>query len=140
MNGFSLFQKDHLGSQCEFQFSLIDKNKLLSRMLVLHHLMLLFGFNGDHERPEVFIRSPGGQGSVRIVLSALREAFLPLPVYLNLFLIGQKVTGVNVKGIGQLQQKGNRRRQAVRFDLLDELRRLASPFRQICHAHFSVFP
>ena len=60
MNGFSLFQKDHLGSQCKLQLSLIDKNKLLSRVLVLHHLMLLFGLNGDHERPEVFIRGPGG--------------------------------------------------------------------------------
>ena len=62
------FKKITFFPQGELQLSLIDKDKLLPRMLVLNHLMFLFGLNGNHERAEVLIFSPRSQRSVRIVL------------------------------------------------------------------------
>jgi len=82
-------------------------------MFVFDHLMGLSGFNRDHKGAQVLVCSPWSKSTVRVVLSAFYKSLLPLSVNLNLFLLGQKVAGINLESLRQLQQKGNRRRQAV---------------------------
>ncbi len=62
--------------------------------------MLFFRFDSHHKSPQMLVRSPRSECTIRVVLSAFYKNLLPLPIDLNLVLLGQKMTGINLESIG----------------------------------------
>ena len=71
-------------------------------MLIFNDLMFFSWLNGDHKGTEVLVRSSWSERAVRVVLSSFNKALLPLSIDLRLFLVGQKVAGVDSQGLGKL--------------------------------------
>ena len=55
MDGFPFFKGVDPAAQREFQFAFHDEDELFALMLVGHRLVIVVGFDGHHEGPQVVV-------------------------------------------------------------------------------------